>query len=285
MLLCAFKAPPKGLSPTDYRKNIQEQILVCGKGKALTGRSRYIVFYSGPSGVVYDSLGFISHSNNDRSAILARALNAYRINDTEAGKFLNAQNLSEYFDEYAKNLHRYPDQQRKEKNKAYATVWGGPSELLAQMDFKKAATVVCGADHNRVFLIDEMEHLLRNTSCEAINEITSAAPRTLLTEVCKDAAFDYLCRSELKLVQTIANADIVNFSWWSKDLEDRKAFYAEERKDTDPPRLTPDQEAKKQAIIKDFKLEALYATEPQTWDCKLPSGAKVPAVAPILGLV
>jgi hypothetical protein len=85
-------------------------------------------------------------------------------------------------------------------------------------------------------------------------------------------------------VQGLAANDIVNFAWWNQDFTDRVSFYVEERKDSDPPPLTADQASKKNDIIKDFKLDALYATHPSSWRCVAPPAANLPKKPPIVTL-
>ncbi len=282
MLVSAPIAPVAGVSPEAYRRFLQNQIIFYPDQLLACGE--YVVLYSGPTRGAFKAVGAKVQNNNARSQILAIALGASRINNTEMAKFLDKQNLNVYFQDYLAARHTDLEYEVAQQ-KAYATVWGGPSEILVQRDFMKAATVVCGAAKDRVFAIDEMQPLLENPNNKFTNEIPTLAPKRMLGEVSKDASFDLICRSELKLVQTLAQCDVANFMWWNQDFKERVGFYAYERGLPSRAALTPSQEDRKKAIIKDFKLEALYATHPQTWVCKLPAGAKAPAKAPILSLV
>lgn len=285
MLASALIAPVPGLSPEAYRRFLQNQIIFYPDQLLACGQ--YVIFYSGPTRNAYAFANATAGNNNSRSKFLALALGATRINDTETASFLDDQDLRSYFNDYLFDLYHDPDRVEDEAYNAYATVWGGPSEILAQRNFIKAATVVCGANPRRVFVADEMQPLLENPVNKFTNEIPTTAPKRMLFEVSRDDAFDLLCRSELKLVQTLAQVDISNFTWWSKDFEERIGFYTYERMEAakTASKLTADQENKKKEIIHVFKLEAMYATQPASWGCKLPAGVTPPAKAPILSLI
>lgn len=279
----ALIAPAPNLRPEQYRHFVQAQIVFYPRHLLACGDC--VVFYSGPGRETYKNTGATGGNNNFRSKVLAFALGATRINDTRTAHFLEAQDLNTYFHPYAASLHKTKALINDKKNKAYAIVWGGPSELLAQMDFIHAATVVCGAEPDRVFMIDEIEPLLENKVCQTSNNISITAPKRMLWEVSKDDSFDLLCRSELKLVQTLALTDIINFSWWHKDFNERVNFYTHERKHAHQPALTGKQRRKKREIIEDFGLKALYDIHPRKWGHIIPSGASLKATAPILSLV
>ena len=150
---------------------------------------------------------------------------------------------------------------------AYATVWGGISELFADLDFKTAATAVCGAGQDRVFVKDELPVLVRNPYVRTINEIDMDAVRRMYNEVRLDEAFRLVCLSELSMTLRKAQATGVPPTEGWTDFFERHFFYSVERDDTGVgvPALTDAQHKRKESIIADFGLQNLFSNSPLDW--------------------
>lgn len=263
--------PPKpGLTPKEYREyvkaHVAAEIARLGKDNVLKHED-FVIFYSGPSGEVRKLIiGGSGRSNHNRSLSMAIEMGASRIDDTQAYLFLDRHELEDYFrPEFEK---KYPARKLKKAfSVAYAEVWGGLSELFAELNFKTVATAVCGAGQDRVFVKDELPVLIRNKHIQTINGIDMHAVRDLYNEVSPDEAFKLICFAELKMTFMKADKGAKRpIEAWN-DFYERERFYREERK---LPRLviappTVEQEARRKEIIAKYGLEDMYATAPSDW--------------------
>jgi len=263
--------PPKpGLTPKEYREYVKAQVATeiahLGEDNVLKHED-FVIFYSGPSGQVCKIVIGGGRSNHDRSLSMAIELGASRIDDTQAHLSLGGHNLDDYFTPTLAKLYPDPDDFSKALDSAYAEVWGGLSELFAELDFKTVATAVCGAGQDRVFVKDELPILIKNKHIQKINGIDMQAVRDLYNEVSPDEAFKLICLAELKMTfmkakkATKSPVDVWN------DFYERERFYREERK---LPRLviappTVEQEARRKEIIAKYGLKDLYAKAPSDW--------------------
>jgi|GEM_PF-1619312 len=275
MLTFGLKPPPPGLSPKEYRDYIKyglsAEIKRIGACNVLWHKD-YVVFYSGPSKKIQKIIIKNTHiknpsSNDCRSIIIAKEKNASRINDTQAAKFLGAQELDDYFTPVLSPKYPDPANLMKALDAAYAEVWGGISELFAEMSFQRAATAVCGAAQNRIFLKDEFPALIGNPHLETINDIDMQAVRDMFRDVGVGEAFNLLCLSELKMAYRHAETDLKSpITAWN-DYFERLTLYETERGETQKTAaaLSPSQERRKQEIMAKFNLASLYATSPRSW--------------------
>jgi hypothetical protein len=270
MPMFTLNPPAPGLSPEDYRKYIKDGIKAeinrIGVENVLK-HEPFVILFSGPSETVRFTIGRDPLSNNDRSLAMAIEVSASRITDTQAAVFLDGQNLDDYFRPTLAPLYSNPRKLTGALNAAYAIVWGGISELFAELDFKRVATAVCGAGPDRVFVKDELPALVKNAHVEVINDIDMSAVRKMFNEVSADEAFKLVCLSELKMVQRKAEADTIDPAKRWQDFSDRRYFFELERKDTKSTTapLTPEQEQFKQDIVTQFGLADLCTTLPSTW--------------------
>lgn len=267
--------PPKpGLKPKEYREYVKAQVAAeiarLGEGGVLKHED-FVIFYSGPSGevltIIVNKGKNKGKANHGRSLDMAIEMGASRIDDTQAYLSLGGHNLDDYFRPVLAPLYPNPKKLDEAINAAYAEVWGGLSELFAELDFKTVATAVCGAGQDRVFVKDELPILIKNKHIQKINGIDMHAVRDLYNEVSPDEAFKLICLAELKMTfmkakkATKSPVDVWN------DFYERERFYREERK---LPRLviappTVEQEARRKEIIAKYGLEDLYATAPSDW--------------------
>lgn len=262
--------PPKsGLTPKEYREyvkvHVAAEIARLGEDKVLV-HGNLVIFYSGPSGEILKIIVDSGESNHGRSLNMAIEMGASCIDNTQAYLSLNGHALADYFKpEFEK---KYSGRKLKDAfNAAYAEVWGGLSELFADLDFKIVATAVCGAGQDRVFVKDEFPVLVKNKHIETINDIDMQAVRDLYNEVSPDEAFKLICLAELKMTFMKAKygAKRPLDSW--NDFFERESFYREERR---LPRLviaspTVEQETSRKGIIAKYGLEDLYAKAPSDW--------------------
>jgi hypothetical protein len=267
--------PRAGLTAGQYRKHIIKVVHRVGLSKALA-HTLFGVVFSGPSVDTIAVIGFCSPSNNPRSEEMADRLHATRINDTWIFKFLDGRDLAGYFRRVYAPLIKKPVKLEQALEACYVTVWGGLSTLFAGLPFREVATAVCGAGRDRVFLRYELPSLVQNPHIEVCNEIPMEAVRRMYNEVGKDEAFNLVCLSELRMTFRYASKGATSPTHAWQDFVDRTHFYQGERTATSPTRkpLTADQERRKQQIIADFGLGALYATAPSAW-----GGALMPAYA------
>ena len=229
--------------------------------------NEFVILYSGPSKNVYKKIICSVKDNNTRSSDMAFEYGASRINDTTAGITLNGVKFKPHFRDILAKMHSDPDDLDDAVNAAYAEVWGGISELFADLDFKTAATAVCGAGQDRVFVKDELPVLVRNPNIQTINEIDMDAVRRMYNEVSPDEAFRLVCLSELSMTLRKAQATGVPPTKGWTDFFERHFFYSIERNDTESgiPALTDAQHKRKESIIADFGLQDLFSDSPLDW--------------------
>lgn len=283
--------PPKPwVRPEEYRKYVKDTILAemnRPSGTNVLEHKDFVILYSGPSGAVYEAIITPVTGNNQRSLKMAVELGASRINDTTAAISLNGINLEPYFKSVLAPLYPKPRQLADALNAAYAEVWGGISELFAELEFSEAATAVCGAGQDRVFVKDELPILVKNKHLKTINKIDMQAVRDMYNEVSPDEAFKLVCLSELKISVDKAQAGSPPPSTEWNDFFDRNLFYEVERDITGPKvrPLTDAQKARKQEIVSKYALSDLYAAAPASWATpNVPSARTVATTRPALGL-
>ncbi len=291
MSLFKLEPPKPWIAPTDpskhaeeaekyvlgyrqYVKDVIQSEMTRTDGADVLEHKEFVILYSGPSGVVYRAIINMGGdkkdvtNNNPRSAEMAVQFGASRINDTTAGITLDGIDLEPYFEKVFGPL--YPSKGRPfddALSAAYATVWGGISELFADLDFKTAATAVCGSGQDRVFVKDELPVLVRNPHVRTINEIDMEAVRRMYNEVSPDEAFRLVCLSELSMTLRKAQATGVPPTEGWTDFFERHFFYSVERDDTEAgiPALTDAQHKRKESIIADFGLQDLFSNSPLDW--------------------
>ena len=266
------------LSYRQYVKDAIQSEMASASGAGILEHEEFVILYSGPSDVVFDVIISMGGNrkdvtnNNPRSAEMAVQFGASRINDTTAGITLNGIILKPYFEKVFTPLYPGRDKGSRKAlsetlSAAYATVWGGISELFADLDFKTAATAVCGAGQDRVFVKDELPVLVRNPNIRTINEIDMDAVRRMYNEVSPDEAFRLVCLSELSMTLRKAQATGVPPTEGWTDFFERHFFYSVERDDTEAgiPALTDAQHKRKESIIADFGLQDLFSASPLDW--------------------
>ena len=266
MVLELIKPPKDGLTPEEYRKYVVDEIARLGIADQLSFKE-FIVLYSGPAYEIQRILFFDLTDNTSLSEMMAGDLDASRVNDTEAAKFLSNQKLNEYFEPQFAGICKTRDELRDALNDAYATVWGGISELFAKRDFRHVATAVCGADRCRVFIRDELHPLIDNKSVETTNGIFHAAVVEMFYRVGQDAAFDLICRSEINFMHALSSVGKRGADEYENEINERLRFYRLERDNTPfmIKALNVKQMTERQDIISKYGLDNLYSTEPETW--------------------
>lgn len=264
--------PKAGLTAVRYRNQIVKVIHRVGFAKALA-HTVAGVLYSGP---YHTYVGIIGYARNDtRSEDLASRLDCSRINDTWIAQQLEKKPLLHYFDKVYAPLVKDFKKLDAVVRAAYNTVWGGVSTEFARLPFKEIATAVCGAAKKQVFYRYELPELVANPHIAVCNEIPMEAVLRLYNEVGKDEAFNLVCLSELRMTFRHASGYATRPIHAWQDFVDRTHFYQGERAATHATRkpLTVDQKQRKQKIIKEFGLDALFATSPASW-----GGPVTPAV-------
>ena len=251
----------------DYVKETITDAISASSVADILKHNEFVILYSGPSKGVYKKITCSVTNNDIRSSDMAFEYGASRINDTTAGITLNGIKLDPHFRPILEKIYSDPDELRDAVNDAYATVWGGISELFADLDFKTAATAVCGAGQDRVFVKDELPVLVRNPHVRTINEIDMDAVRRMYNEVSPDEAFRLVCLSELSITLRKAQATGVPPTEGWTDFFERHFFYSVERDDTEAgvPALTDAQHKRKESIIADFGLQDLFSASPLDW--------------------
>ncbi|MDD3029266.1 MAG: hypothetical protein PHS57_03160 [Alphaproteobacteria bacterium] len=254
----------------EYREYVKNTILTAmadPSGTDVLGHKEFVILYSGPSKKVGEQIKCVVRYNDTRSEDMALEFSASRINDTVAGIELNGIPLNPPFSKILAPLYPNPRKLEDAVRDAYATVWGGISELFADLDFKTAATAVCGAGQDRVFVKDELPVLVRNPHVRTINEIDMEAVRRMYNEVSPDEAFRLVCLSELSMTLRKAQATGVPPTEGWTDFFERHFFYSVERDDTEAgiPALTDEQRKRKERILVDFGLKDLFSDSPIEW--------------------
>lgn len=256
--------PKAGLTAVRLRNHIVKVIHRVGLPRALAHRPTGIA-YSGPFATYVGIVGY--DRNSQKSEEMALRLGASRINDTWMARKLATIDLDDYFRPVYARLIRVPSKLNTVLRAAYNTVWGGVSTEFAKLPFQEIATAVCGASKRQVFIRYELQELVQNPHIEICNKIPMDAVRRMYNEVGKDEAYNLVCLSELHMAFRYASGSTARPVHAWQDFSDRIQFYQGERSFTAPVRqpLTADQEQRKQEIIADFGLNALYATAPATW--------------------
>lgn len=242
----------------------------------------FVILYSGPSKYLRNESGIADiKSNNGLSAQMlddikkSEKVSGSRINDTEAAHALERHALNAYFQDYleSNNPHiDFRDPLNAEliealRDEIYAEVWGGISELFVQRDFRHAASAVCGADAERVFVRDELPTLVKTDHLKTINGIRCEAVKRVYNEVSPDEAFRLVCLSEINFVLSRSVISKQGASAVMSDANKRIEYYNFERDETYKAvgDLSGEQKSKLSDIISEFKLNALYETKPETW--------------------
>ncbi|MGE0108879.1 MAG: hypothetical protein AB7S81_03830 [Bdellovibrionales bacterium] len=257
--------PRAGLTAVQYRNRIVKIIHRFGPARALAHKSTGVV-YSGPWDTYVGVVGYYE-KNEIRSEQMAARLDGSRINDTWIWEKLSAIPLASYFERVYLPLLKDPSKIRNVLKGAYNTVWGGISKEFAKLPFREIATAVCGAAKKQVFYRYELPELVANPHIQICNEIPMEAVRRMYNEVGKDEAFNLVCLSELRMTFRYAAGTATRPIRAWQDFVDRTHFYHGERTATASTcaPLTADQENRKQQIITDFGLNALYTTTPSAW--------------------
>ncbi len=130
-----------------------------------------VLFYSGPSDELLESILLKEGPKNAHLYIPnwqvagkeAERLNATRLDNTKIFSFLFSQAFTSL-------VNKLPLSTTKESDEVVKYVWDYVSDKFSRTPFKKAATLVCGADKKSSFYAKEIDGILDNESVKIINE-------------------------------------------------------------------------------------------------------------------
>jgi len=174
-----------------------------------------VLFYAGPSDKVLEKIpeakmewgAFKYPQNWQLSEKEAERLKAHRIDDSPLFLFLMSKDFEKDFSKFLGI-----DSDSEDFEHALKKVWHFTSAHFASKKFKKAATLVCGAEKKSSFYAAEMFGILDNPCVEVINE-KPASLFLAFRPLGKDEVNRLMCVTALMEMRKHAKASNDNKAW------------------------------------------------------------------------